>query len=96
MVTPGNLDENVSASTVDADRDSKMSEVPGSTSAEPQGPKKFDMPFEEESASSTEYVPKRAKLAKRKPVKSRRPIVEEEEEEYPRMDDWYWKLWSRD
>ena len=66
--------------------------VPDPTSAEPQSPKKFNMPFREESASSTEYVPKTAKSAKRKPTKSRRPT--QEERDYEMMDDMYKRPWT--
>lgn len=65
--------------------------VADSPSAEPQGPKKFDMPFQEESSSSTEYVPKTAKSAKRKPTKPRRPT--QDERDYEMMDDIYKKPW---
>jgi len=69
----GGFHEGASASNLDADGDSEMALVPNSTSAEPQPPKKFHVPFQEESSSSPEPVPKKVKLTRRKPTTSRRP-----------------------
>jgi len=73
-IIPDGLDGHTSASNVDAVGDSEMALEPNSMSAEPQPPKKFHVPFQEESSSSPEPAPKKAKIAKRKPTNSRRPV----------------------